>query len=384
MGTIRTLVIGAVAALAPASQLWAVVGGAPPDARDHRFDAICAFGIEPNMLPTGCCVPGTCDCLNTFGNGTLIAPDMVLMAKHTGLETMGCDDSGNPFPGGFLFRFRRKLDDSLADPADCCSYFHVGVDHFITSPWCEDIAIAILEEEVTHIDPIPFDAAIELALTDPVIMGGWGGDGVFVHPGVLNLCEGTVAEITDCGRFSVAGDGCYVALYDSGGSVVVETENGLRVVGVIVGSGNVCVDAHAMLDESWEPGPCCGPIYLPHPNCVDFNDDDIVDIDDLLAVINNWGECTDCEDCPIDVTYDCVVGFDDYMEVIYQWGGPCIESCPADIVYDDVVDDDDLDMVLENWGSCICPTCFADVTHDGEVNVDDLMFIVNNWGACPS
>jgi hypothetical protein len=58
---------------------------------------------------------------------------------------------------------------------------------------------------------------------------------------------------------------------------------------------------------------------------------------------------------------------------------------PADITGDDLVNVDDLLALINGWGVCATPpqTCSADVapepTGDGVVNVDDLMMVINNW-----
>lgn len=48
---------------------------------------------------------------------------------------------------------------------------------------------------------------------------------------------------------------------------------------------------------------------------------------------------------------------------------------------------DDLLAVINNWGACSPPdrptTCPSDITNDGVVNVDDLLFVLSHWGACP-
>lgn len=64
--------------------------------------------------------------------------------------------------------------------------------------------------------------------------------------------------------------------------------------------------------------------------------------------------------------------------------GPSGAPCPADITGTGVVNVDDLLLVLNNWGPCVDPTvCPADITGTGIVNVDDLLIILNNWGPCP-
>lgn len=52
----------------------------------------------------------------------------------------------------------------------------------------------------------------------------------------------------------------------------------------------------------------------------DINGDGEVNVDDLLIVLNNWGECGDCGDCPADVTGDCHVNVDDLLIVLNSWG----------------------------------------------------------------
>ena len=60
--------------------------------------------------------------------------------------------------------------------------------------------------------------------------------------------------------------------------------------------------------------------------------------------------------------------------------GTVVADCPADVVPDDVVNVDDLLAVINAWGPCA--TCPSDVNGDGSVDVDDLLAIINQWGAC--
>jgi hypothetical protein len=54
----------------------------------------------------------------------------------------------------------------------------------------------------------------------------------------------------------------------------------------------------------------------------DVNLSATVDVDDLLGVINGWGECPDfCQDdCPADFDETCEVDVDDLLTVINGWG----------------------------------------------------------------
>jgi hypothetical protein len=57
---------------------------------------------------------------------------------------------------------------------------------------------------------------------------------------------------------------------------------------------------------------------------------------------------------------------------------------PADITGNGIVDVDDLLMVINNWGPCSDPeSCAADIAPplgNGLVDVDDLLMVINNWG----
>jgi len=51
-----------------------------------------------------------------------------------------------------------------------------------------------------------------------------------------------------------------------------------------------------------------------------------------------------------------------------------------------VVNVDDLLMVINNWGPCAPGSCAADIAPaggNGVVNVDDLLAVINAWGPCP-
>jgi hypothetical protein len=67
----------------------------------------------------------------------------------------------------------------------------------------------------------------------------------------------------------------------------------------------------------------------------------------------------------------------------------CEGSCVADLAPlkgNAVVDVDDLLFVINNWGVCEagepCQADVAPVGGNGIVDVDDLLFIINNWGPC--
>jgi len=57
-----------------------------------------------------------------------------------------------------------------------------------------------------------------------------------------------------------------------------------------------------------------------------------------------------------------------------------VEFSPSDINQDGVVNVDDLLAVINGWGPCQNPPCDSDIDGDGSTNVDDLLQIINNWG----
>jgi hypothetical protein len=55
-------------------------------------------------------------------------------------------------------------------------------------------------------------------------------------------------------------------------------------------------------------------------------------------------------------------------------------ECIADLDGDLIVNVDDLFALLNAWGQC--PGCPEDVNGDGVVDVDDLFNVLNAWGPC--
>ena len=71
-------------------------------------------------------------------------------------------------------------------------------------------------------------------------------------------------------------------------------------------------------------------------------------------------------------------------------GAPCPWDIAGDGGPDDVVNLDDLLALLANWGACPTPPaeCPWDIAGagggpDDTVNLDDLLALLANWGPCP-
>lgn len=64
----------------------------------------------------------------------------------------------------------------------------------------------------------------------------------------------------------------------------------------------------------------------------------------------------------------------------FEWGANVEPCCPADLSGDGMVDVQDLVEVILNFG--FCEGCAADLDGNGEVDVPDLIQIILNWGEC--
>lgn len=70
----------------------------------------------------------------------------------------------------------------------------------------------------------------------------------------------------------------------------------------------------------------------------------------------------------------------DTLGVIEQTNIRLIASCPSDFNEDGMVDVNDLLLLIAAWGSC--DTCPEDLNSDGVVDVNDLLLVIAAWGSC--
>lgn len=68
------------------------------------------------------------------------------------------------------------------------------------------------------------------------------------------------------------------------------------------------------------------------------------------------------------------------IDDIEIWGVEPSQGCPADVNLDGQVDIDDLFAVLGEWGSCF--GCLEDINNDNEVDIDDVFAVLADWGPC--
>ena len=155
--------------------------GQQPGVSDERFDAVCAVGKTYRMRgPTALDWidgNGVYDPMRQGGNtgsGTLIAPNLVLTARHLWSSGVQCDIDGylcGPSEScgqdrKWTVRFRRHPNGMLGTmeenpiPPNTArgpdSFYYVDVVGAIELPNCDaDTVVLVLEHDVTHIDPMP-------------------------------------------------------------------------------------------------------------------------------------------------------------------------------------------------------------------------------------
>lgn len=402
-----------------------LVDGVEVAESDTRFDAVAAFTRTEWAGGD-----------NYFGNGTLIAPDKMIMARHL-LDANAHEPGHHPTPGQYTFRFRRHENGTVGSlDAGSASYHQVTVHHFEFLGNGEylfnvnpDIVIAHLSEPVTHIEPIAVAPAGYLSSGMIVHFAGWGrtifGDSGS-RTGRVKYATGTQRfdtlaidqdGVDDCSRVVIENANGQTAKWDSGGAFIVFSPaipfprvkhqslssplNGIitpvdpipLLVGVITSYGNAGDQAHWGTDYQvcdwrdcfWRPdveGPC--NLHA------DLNGDFRVTEEDFYLAMEYLGPCTDehfvCQfdhprggfgngDGVLDLD-ELMVGFRSHM------GKFC--KCLEDFTGDGFIDDDDLQVVLDNLGPCDCveDDCPGDVNQDRFVDMVDAALVLDAYGVC--
>lgn len=264
-----------------------IVNGNEPLTSDWRFDAVGAYGRTANLNGSN----GDSSEHNTFGNGTLITPYTVVMARH--LLSNSYSQTNPPPSELFTMRFRRNPDGSLGEKALGWESFHqVAISHFTFPDALNDVMIAHLSEPVMHIDPICVGNGEGLSAGDSIILSGWGKTGTVFDTGargelllaystVTNVAFGHVRFPSYWGGSPTCG--CGVNNYDSGGGVFIEDtfapvgeQPKIRLVGVVSTTSAAGIPSvHQLVDAN----TCSCP--------ADINDDgslDYFDVNGFLAL----------------------------------------------------------------------------------------------------
>ena len=206
-----------IALLSMGEPVAAMVMGVPPQPGDRRFDAVGSFGF------TGW-LNGSRFADNWWGAATLIAPDVVLTARH--------NLSSNPAEwtsGNYAVRFRSQPDGTIQHKAANGVYpFLAPVRQWIVPP-SGDIALRILQSPVSHIRPIPVDLG-QLTVGQPITLAGWGSEAATFVGNPRNQLLLVDTTVTATGPTFVGFPSAFVSggaatrpgpnLHDSGGAIL--------------------------------------------------------------------------------------------------------------------------------------------------------------------
>ena len=111
-------------------------------------------------------------------------------------------------------------------------------------------------------------------------------------------------------------------LFESNSSGISSANLGVSFLGSNTSLQN-CTLCNHVFSEINGPWQDLGDnVELDVCECPDTNGDDFVDVDDVLIVIDAWGDCVPDQDCPADVDGDGLVNVNDILLVISEWG-PC-------------------------------------------------------------
>lgn len=154
-----------------AGQASGLVNGEAPAEDDKRFDAVAAFSQTKWLMENKQGKGGH----NWFGAGVLIAPDVVLVAKH--LLPKAIQQGKTQASNNYMVRFRRHADGSLGSKdAGSDSYHQVPIHSWILSPNA-DLALGILSKPVEHIDPVTVLLDDDMDVSERrCALAGWGSE----------------------------------------------------------------------------------------------------------------------------------------------------------------------------------------------------------------
>ena len=138
-----------------------------------------------------------------------------------------------------------------------------------------------------------FAFSVGLGTDDQLIIGAWADDGNGLEAGAVYITSGS--EFIDCNK-NLSPDDCDIA---SGASLDVNSDG--------------------IPDECQKPPAGCLGDIVPFPK-----GNGVVDVDDLLSLINNWGQCpVPPFPCPADMAPpggNGLVDVDDLLTLINSWG----------------------------------------------------------------
>jgi hypothetical protein len=112
----------------------------------------------------------------------------------------------------------------------------------------------------------------------------------------------------------------------------------------------------------------------------DLDGNNLVTIDDFLALLGDWGACGGCQ---ADIDGDGEVGINDFLTLLGNWTTfsvvPTDAGVDADLTGDGVVNMTDLLTLLQCQGPAIGDCELADIDTDGSVGATDLLLLLADW-----
>lgn len=351
----------------------AIVGGAEPAAGELRFDAIGAFS-QSKWLGLDPLEPNAQD-HNWFGAAVLIAPDVILT-----VDSLIPDPLNPPAAGDYAVRFRRQTDGSIGSKASTPdTFYHERIMSWVVPTSGAPLIMGILENPVTHIDPIKVDLAHTLAITDTVTIGGWGREGPAPNTGPREKLKTVDKALTDVADDKLKFDSIFLSadgpnMFDSGGAVLeMELDGTPRLVGLVT-TWNAAADL-AQFDGDVQ---FVIPQYDKLPG--DVNLDGFVDDQDIDLVLEN------IQFGPTDITYDLnddlLVDDADADMLIYD----ILNTVPGDTNLDGTVDLADYDDLSGNYTGTLPPGtggkgwAQGDFKGDRDVSFEDFVTLALHFG----
>lgn len=230
----------------------AVVNGEAPAEDDKRFDAVGAFSKTQWLTDT----PRNNNAHNWYGAAVLVAPDVVLTARH--LLPPNIRNGQSQGEGQLMIRFRRHTDGTLGSrDRGPDSYHQVPVMRWVQFDR-GDLALGILAKPVEHIEP----AALllddeELVEARRCTLAGWGstshwqgnkqprpglrvGDNTATRMRMVIRIDSYQTETREAEngqrRRYVIDDNAVPNMHDSGGSIFLYDEDGKPILAGIISS----------------------------------------------------------------------------------------------------------------------------------------------------
>lgn len=284
-----------------------VVDGQPAPYTDRRLDAVgLVLTVQP-WSPCGGWISGT---------GTLISPNVVLLAKHS----VQRPDYTLPPPGArtHRIRFRRAVDGRAenhfaGNPGDCSTpHQEIYIQQFVSVPFAGvDIVLGVLESAPVGIAPIGVDVRFGFAPGSPIMLAGWGYSGRCIQTGdawtlrtdtgVLPTQRFTSPYVIEYNRATFLGNCLNLPtpepnwvignLHDSGAPILIETPDPanpsvptLRVVAIATSYTS------AQPLTSWNAAGGEPPLEntVSGFECAEFDGLTGVTTNDLYAYVNAW------------------------------------------------------------------------------------------------